>query len=221
MFRAADSYVQSHGNTADIPVDVVVAAATESLTTRGQAAPFNWQMAAANIRLARFVKSKQSDASTVTATAKQAPQQPVESKTQTPPQMPAPNPAPSTQKQTSPSEEKASADLSSAPQFPGHSAKSPCCSCNVRAVPQEVAPFPDAFPHSTWYKHVYPGINGAWHYLTGLLYENGVPAATAVAVPGKYGLKPPPWLSGFSLFLTADGTTQGYWICVTPMKKET
>jgi hypothetical protein len=90
-------------------------------------------------------------------------------------------------------------------------------SCSEAAAPVEVFPFPHAFPESHWYKHEYISVQGSWHYLTGELYRAGKLYSTALAVPGRYGTKPPPWLKGFTSFLTADGTAQGYWLQINPL----
>ena len=95
-------------------------------------------------------------------------------------------------------------------------ARPPSCPCRLNSEPQKVVPFPREFPESDWLRHDYPSANGGWHYLTGTIRKGGVTVATATAVPGRYGAKPPVWLREFSHFLQSAENHQGYWVAVSP-----
>ena len=92
------------------------------------------------------------------------------------------------------------------------------CPCKLSAKPIATVPFPREFPESEWLRHEYPSAGGSWHYLTGIIYQNGSIKATATAVPGKYNSRPPAWLKEFSLFLQNAENRQGYWVAISPFQ---
>jgi len=77
---------------------------------------------------------------------------------------------------------------------------------------RNISPFPYLFSESEWVRVEYPFSNGQDHYLSGKIYIRGELVATAMAVPGRYAITPPPWLKGFDIYLNEMDGTGGYWV---------
>ena len=84
-------------------------------------------------------------------------------------------------------------------------------SCHPKRI-RSVQPFSYLFEDSRWERVEYPFAYGQSGYLKGEIYRDGALIATAMAIPGKYALTPPPWLKGFNTYLQEQDGPAGYWV---------
>ena len=84
-------------------------------------------------------------------------------------------------------------------------------SCHPKRI-RSVQPFSYLFEDSRWSPFQYPFAYGQSGYLKGEIYRDGALIATAMAIPGKYALTPPPWLKGFNTYLQEPDGPAGYWV---------
>lgn len=84
-------------------------------------------------------------------------------------------------------------------------------SCHPKRI-RSVQPFSYLFAESRWERVEYPFAYGQSGYLKGEIYRDGALIATAMAIPGKYALTPPPWLKGFNTYLQEQDGPAGYWV---------
>ena len=190
VFRSESEAEPLAEGSCGIPADQIIAAAIGSdLHTRGQLLSFDWARAKEHLRIIACSCNKPPINNGLS-----------EGISPDPPKEEAPLPAPCTPR-IQPAK----------PPF-----RPPSCPCRLNAEPRKSVPFPREFPESDWLRHDYPSPNGGWHYLTGTIRKGGVTVATATAVPGRYGAKPPEWLKEFSLFLQSAENHRGYWIAISP-----
>ena len=85
--------------------------------------------------------------------------------------------------------------------------------CPVNRQGREVTMFRSAFPDSVWFEHEYISTGKPRRYFSGMIYREDRAVSTAVAVPGTFSSKPPPWLKDFSMCLMGEDRMT-YWLSV-------
>jgi len=187
-----ESSLLQNGHTAFPAEQIVAAAIGNELHTRGQFRSFDWAKAKEHLRLIECSFSKTPIRKSISDEKTDIPM--VSDEISNPEEMP---------------------DECDGSPHKKHLFPQPC-PCKIAVEPKKIDPFPREFPESEWLRHDYPSAGGSWHYLTGIIYQNGNVRATATAVPGRYNAKPPAWLREFSLFLQNAETHQGYWVAISP-----
>lgn len=214
----------------------------DSWQIRGQSGSFDWSRALAERQRTQMRQAQSSQSTAQKQPASGSPSHPVPKERQTPRMQPQPAPGASAAQGKTINSAPVSPFAGNQRIYPGASgrlmqanvqpgrhpsaaawqaawpppvlqqAEQPAPWCPACTQVSQVSPFEHVFPESRWLKHEYPGMGGRWHYLTGEIFAAGKRFATAVAVPGSYGLQPPAWLKGFDLYLAGFGGAQGYWV---------
>ncbi len=192
LFSAPDAFCVMESTKADIPAKSVIAAAVgEDMAVRGQLAPFDWKKASACVAMKRYIADiKENPPELVDDTMRESEENVVAENEQ---------PGDEIRDETTEVSEKQVSE-----------------GCPLRQTPVETSAFSNAFPGSVWYEHEYASTGRKRRYLTGMIYKNGKAVRSAVAVPGKPGSAPPPWLKDFTSFAVDDDLT-GYWIMFSPV----
>ena len=190
LFATPEIFSTVKDGLADIPAKAVsAAAAVEKLSARGQLMPFNWPKALSGVNMSAFIRNSHA-----------------EIKIDEPPAN-VPLEIPNNTQNTQEKKEETVIQTGMREEFV----------CPAKKQPKEIRAFTSAFPDAVWYEHEYTSTGSTRKYMTGVIYENGRAVKTAAAVPGRFSVKPPPWLEGFTMFMLNDDK-MGYWVSVSSIE---